>query len=592
MAEIIMHDGSLKEVSEQDSLYLSTLRHSCSHVLAQAIKNLYPEAKLAIGPSIADGFYYDIDFAEPISENDLPKIETEMRKIVKSAERFEYFTLTREEALKFMEEKGEPYKVELIHDLPEGELITFFRQGDFTDLCAGPHLLNTKAVGKAFKLMSLAGAYWRGSEKNKMLTRIYGTAFLTKEDLEAYLTMLEEAKKRDHRKLGKELGLFMFSDFGPGFPFFLPNGMILRNCLMEYWRKIHYANDYVEISTPVILNRSLWETSGHWDHYKENMYTTIIDEEDYAIKPMNCPGSILVYKNEPRSYRDLPLRFAECGLVHRHEKKGELHGLMRVRNFTQDDAHTFIRDDQITDEVTAIAKLFDEVYNLFGFKYTIELSTRPENSMGSDEDWEKAENGLRLALETNHLDYVINEGDGAFYGPKLDFHLSDAIGRTWQCGTIQLDFQLPQRFELEYTGQDGLPHRPIMIHRVVFGSVERFMGILIEHFAGKFPLWLAPVQAKILPVSDKYLDYAEKVNAQFAAAGLRVKVDSRSEKLGWKIREAQKEKVPYMIIVGEKDEAEGTVSVRTRAGIDEGALNPEAFIQRMKQEVEDKTYNG
>ena len=587
-----MHDGSLKEVSEQDSLYLSTLRHSCSHVLAQAIKNLYPEAKLAIGPSIADGFYYDIDFAEPISENDLPKIETEMRKIVKSAERFEYFTLTREEALKFMEEKGEPYKVELIHDLPEGELITFFRQGDFTDLCAGPHLLNTKAVGKAFKLMSLAGAYWRGSEKNKMLTRIYGTAFLTKEDLEAYLTMLEEAKKRDHRKLGKELGLFMFSDFGPGFPFFLPNGMILRNCLMEYWRKIHYANDYVEISTPVILNRSLWETSGHWDHYKENMYTTIIDEEDYAIKPMNCPGSILVYKNEPRSYRDLPLRFAECGLVHRHEKKGELHGLMRVRNFTQDDAHTFIRDDQITDEVTAIAKLFDEVYNLFGFKYTIELSTRPENSMGSDEDWEKAENGLRLALETNHLDYVINEGDGAFYGPKLDFHLSDAIGRTWQCGTIQLDFQLPQRFELEYTGQDGLPHRPIMIHRVVFGSVERFMGILIEHFAGKFPLWLAPVQAKILPVSDKYLDYAEKVNAQFAAAGLRVKVDSRSEKLGWKIREAQKEKVPYMIIVGEKDEAEGTVSVRTRAGIDEGALNPEAFIQRMKQEVEDKTYNG
>ena len=592
MAEIIMHDGSLKEVSEQDSLYLSTLRHSCSHVLAQAIKNLYPEAKLAIGPSIADGFYYDIDFAEPISENDLPKIETEMRKIVKSAERFEYFTLTREEALKFMEEKGEPYKVELIHDLPEGELITFFRQGDFTDLCAGPHLLNTKAVGKAFKLMSLAGAYWRGSEKNKMLTRIYGTAFLTKEDLEAYLTMLEEAKKRDHRKLGKELGLFMFSDFGPGFPFFLPNGMILRNCLMEYWRKIHYANDYVEISTPVILNRSLWETSGHWDHYKENMYTTIIDEEDYAIKPMNCPGSILVYKNEPRSYRDLPLRFAECGLVHRHEKKGELHGLMRVRNFTQDDAHTFIRDDQITDEVTAIAKLFDEVYNLFGFKYTIELSTRPENSMGSDEDWERAENGLRLALETNHLDYVINEGDGAFYGPKLDFHLSDAIGRTWQCGTIQLDFQLPQRFELEYTGQDGLPHRPIMIHRVVFGSVERFMGILIEHFAGKFPLWLAPVQAKILPVSDKYLDYAEKVNAQFAAAGLRVKVDSRSEKLGWKIREAQKEKVPYMIIVGEKDEAEGTVSVRTRAGIDEGALNPEAFIQRMKQEVEDKTYNG
>ena len=592
MAEIIMHDGSLRQVSEEDALYLSTLRHSTSHVLAQAIKNLYPEAKLAIGPSIADGFYYDIDFAEPISESDLSKIETEMRKIVKANERFEYFTLERDEAVKFMEEKGEPYKVELINDLPEGELISFFKQGDFTDLCAGPHLLNTKAVGKAFKLMSLAGAYWRGSEKNKMLTRIYGTAFLTKEDLEQYLTMLEEAKKRDHRKIGREMGLFMFSDFGPGFPFFLPNGMILRNSLMEYWRKIHYRNGYVEISTPVILNRSLWETSGHWDHYKENMYTTVIDDEDYAVKPMNCPGSILVYKNEPRSYRDLPLRFAECGLVHRHEKKGELHGLMRVRNFTQDDAHTFIREDQITDEVTGIAKLFDEVYNLFGFKYTIELSTRPENSMGSDEDWERAEDGLRKALEINNLPYVINEGDGAFYGPKLDFHLSDAIGRTWQCGTIQLDFQLPQRFDLEYTGQDGLPHRPIMIHRVVFGSVERFMGILIEHFAGKFPLWLSPVQAKILPVSDKYLDYAEKIRAQFEDAGLRVKVDARSEKLGWKIREAQKEKVPYMIIVGEKDEADGTVSVRTRAGVDEGAKEPAEFIKSMLKEIEDKAYNG
>jgi len=585
MAKLTMHDGSIKEVEEQDELYLSTLRHSCSHVLAQAIKHLYPDAHLAIGPSIADGFYYDIDFVTPISENDLAAIETEMRKIIKAGEKIDYFSLPREEAIALMKEQDEPYKVELINDLPEGELISFFRQGDFTDLCAGPHLQSTREVGKAFKLQTLAGAYWRGSEKNKMLTRIYGTAFRTKEDLENYLQMIEEAKKRDHRKIGKELGLFMFSDFGPGFPFFLPNGMVLRNNLMEYWRKIHYANDYVEISSPVILNRTLWETSGHWDHYKENMYTTKVDEEDFAIKPMNCPGSILVYKNEPRSYKDLPLRYAECGLVHRHEKKGELHGLMRVRCFTQDDAHIFIRDDQITDEVTRIAALFDEVYNLFGFKYTIELSTRPENSMGSDEDWEKAENGLRTALEKNNLKYIINEGDGAFYGPKIDFHLSDAIGRTWQCGTIQLDFQLPQRFELEYTGADGLPHRPIMIHRVVFGSVERFIGILIEHFAGKFPLWLSPVQVKILPVSDKYLDYAAKVESQLTAGGIRVEVDDRSEKLGWKIREAQKSRVPYMIIVGEKDEADGTVSVRTRNGEDEGALNPADFLARLQKEV-------
>ena len=591
MIRITMHDGSIKEIEEGSELHLSTLRHSCSHVLAQAVKNLYPDAHLAIGPSIADGFYYDIDFTTPISENDLSKIETEMRKIVKANEKIEYFSLPREDAIALMKEKDEPYKVELINDLPEGELISFFRQGDFTDLCAGPHLQSTKEVGKAFKLQTLAGAYWRGSEKNKMLTRIYGTAFTTKEDLENYLTMLEEAKKRDHRKIDKELGLFMFSDFGPGFPFFLPNGMVLRNTLMEYWRQIHYSRDYVEISSPVILNRSLWETSGHWDHYKENMYTTLIDDEDYAIKPMNCPGSILVYQNEPRSYRDLPLRYAECGLVHRHEKKGELHGLMRVRCFTQDDAHIFLRDDQITDEVTRITKLFDEVYNLFGFKYTIELSTRPENSMGSDEDWEKAENGLREALLSNGLDYVVNEGDGAFYGPKIDFHLSDAIGRTWQCGTIQLDFQLPQRFELEYTGADGEGHRPIMIHRVVFGSVERFIGILIEHYAGKFPLWLSPVQVKILPVSDKYLDYAEKVSNELTAGGIRVKVDSRSEKLGWKIREAQKEKVPYMVIVGEKDETEGTVSVRTRAGADEGALDPAAFLLRLKKEIAEKTNN-
>ena len=586
MAKITMHDGSIQELSEDDELYLSTLRHSCSHVLAQAVKHLYPNAKLAIGPSISDGFYYDIDFETPISDKDLSAIETEMRKIVKANERIEYFSLSREEAVALMTEKDEPYKVELINDLPEGELISFFRQGDFTDLCAGPHLLSTKEVGKAFKLQSLAGAYWRGSEKNKMLTRIYGTAFRSKEELEAYLIRLEEAKKRDHRKLGKELGLFMFSEYGPGFPFFLPNGMVLRNTLMDFWRKMHYANDYVEISTPIILNRSLWETSGHWDHYKENMYTTVIDEEDYAVKPMNCPGSILVYQNEPRSYKDLPLRLAECGLAHRHEKRGELHGLMRVRCFTQDDAHIFITPDQIQDEVTRITRLIDEFYNVFGFEYHVELSTRPEDSMGSDEDWERAEAGLKSALESMNMPYVVNEGDGAFYGPKIDFHLVDCIGRTWQCGTIQLDFQLPQRFELEYMGADGEKHQPIMIHRVCFGSVERFIGILTEHFAGAFPVWLAPVQVKVLPVSDKYLDYANEVAAKIGAANIRVKTDTRSEKLGWKIREAQKEKVPFMVIVGEKDMTDITVSVRSRANGDEGACSCEEFISRVRNDID------
>ena len=583
-----MHDGSIQEVDEKDPQYLSTLRHSCSHILAQAVKRLYPDAKLAIGPSIADGFYYDIDFAEPISEADLPKIETEMRKIVKENEKFEYFSLPREEAIKLMQEKKEPYKVELIEDLPEGELISFFKQGDFTDLCAGPHLQTTREVGKAFKLLNLAGAYWRGSEKNKMLTRIYGTAFETKEALEAHLHMLEEAKKRDHRRIGKDLHLFMFNEAGPGFPFFLPNGMILKNTLIDYWREIHKKNGYVEVSTPVILNRKLWETSGHWDHYKANMYTTVIDGEDYAIKPMNCPGGVLVYASEPRSYRDLPLRIGELGLVHRHEKSGQLHGLFRVRCFTQDDAHIFMTPEQIKDEILGVVRMIDSVYSLFGFKYKIELSTRPEDSMGSDEDWEMAENGLRNALEAAGLTYAVNEGDGAFYGPKIDFHLIDAIGREWQCGTIQLDFQLPQRFALEYMGADGEKHRPIMIHRVIYGSIERFIGILTEHFAGAFPTWLAPVQARILPVSDKYLDYAEEVRAQLEAAGIRVETDRRSEKLGWKIREAQKEKVPYMLVVGEKDAEAKTVSVRSRANGDEGACSVPEFTARIKKEIETK----
>ena len=585
MAMITLHDGSLQEVNENEELYLSTLRHSCSHVLAQAIKHLYPNAKLAIGPSIKDGFYYDIDFAEPISEANLEGIENEMRKIVKKNEKIEYFALPREEAVKLMEEREEPYKVELIHDLPEGELISFFKQGDFTDLCAGPHLQSTGEVGKAFKLQTLAGAYWRGSEKNKMLTRIYGTAFKTKEELENYLTMIEEAKKRDHRKIGKDLGLFMFSEYGPGFPFYLPNGMTLKNQLIDYWRYLHRKNGYVEISTPIILNRSLWETSGHWDHYKENMYTTVIDDQDFAVKPMNCPGSILVYQSEPRSYRDLPLRFAELGLVHRHEKSGELHGMFRVRCFTQDDAHTYIRPDQIQDEVRAISDLINQFYQLFGFKYFVELSTRPENSMGSDEDWEHAEAALKEALESLGIDYILNEGDGAFYGPKIDFHLIDAIGRSWQCGTIQLDFQLPQRFNLEYMGQDGEKHQPIMIHRVVFGSIERFIGILTEHTAGAFPTWLAPTQVKILAVSDRFMDYAREVAEKIDEAGIRVAIDEHSEKLGWKIRQAQKEKVPYMLIVGEKDQAEKTVSVRSRANGDEGACQLSDFISRVLEDI-------
>ena len=582
---IVDKDCTLNIFTAKDPEGLAALRHTASHVMAQAIKRLWPETKLAIGPSIADGFYYDIDRDEPVTSDDLAKIEAEMKKIIKEALPLERFELPRAQAIELMKEKNEPYKVELIEDLPEDAIISFYKQGEFTDLCAGPHLMNTKEVGKAFKLMNIAGAYWRGSEKNKMLTRIYATAFAKKEDLDAYVTMMEEAKKRDHRKLGKELGLFMMSDAGPGFPFFLPKGMVLKNTLLDYWREIHKKAGYVEISTPIILNRSLWETSGHWDHYKNNMYTTVIDGEDYAIKPMNCPGGVLVYASEPRSYRDLPLRMGELGIVHRHEKSGQLHGLMRVRCFTQDDAHIFMTPEQIRDEIKNVAGLINQVYSLFGFKYHVELSTRPEDSMGSDEDWELATSSLQGALDDLGLDYVINEGDGAFYGPKIDFHLVDAIGRTWQCGTIQLDFQLPQRFELEYIGADGEKHRPIMIHRVCFGSIERFIGILIEHFAGAFPTWLAPVQVKVLPISEKYEEYAKSVKAALDAADIRAEIDLRSEKIGYKIREAQGQKIPYMLVVGQKEQADGTVSVRSRFKGDEGAEDLNVFIANIKAEI-------
>ena len=559
--------------------------HTTSHIMAQAIKRLYPDTKLAIGPSIENGFYYDVDRETPFVAEDLEKIEKEMKKIVKEALPIERFTKTREDAIAYFKEKDEPYKVELIEDLPEGEEISFYQQGEFVDLCAGPHLMTTKPV-KAFKLTSLAGAYWRGSEKNKMLTRIYGTAFAKKEDLEAYLTMMEEAKKRDHRKLGKELGLFMFAEEGPGFPFFLPKGMTLKNTLIDYWREIHLREGYQEVSTPVILSRKLWETSGHWDHYKENMYTTVIDDEDYAIKPMNCPGGMLVYKSQPRSYRDLPLRVGELGLVHRHEKSGQLHGLMRVRCFTQDDAHIFMTQDQITDEIKGVTRLINEVYSQFGFDYFVELSTRPEDSMGSDEDWEMATNGLRNALDEMGLKYIVNEGDGAFYGPKIDFHLRDSIGRTWQCGTIQLDFQLPQRFEAEYVAEDGTKKRPIMIHRVCFGSIERFIGILIEHFAGKFPVWLAPVQVKVIPVSEKSMEYAQGVYDQLKAAGIRTELDRKDEKVGYKIRQAQLEKVPFMLVLGEKEAAEGKITVRSRDKGDLGVADLSTFIADVKKMTE------
>ena len=561
--------------------------HTTSHIMAQAIKRLYPGVKLAIGPSVADGFYYDVDSETPLTAEDLVKIEAEMKKIVKEALPITRFTKSREEAIAYFKEKEEPYKVELIEDLPEDAEISFYQQGEFVDLCAGPHLMSTKPI-KAFKLTSLAGAYWRGSEKNKMLTRIYCTSFTKKADLEEYLNRMEEAKKRDHRKLGKELGLFMMREEGPGFPFFLPKGMVLKNTLLDYWREIHRKNGYVEISTPIMLSRHLWETSGHWDHYKENMYTTVIDDTDFAIKPMNCPGGILVYQSEPRSYRDLPLRMGELGLVHRHEKSGQLHGLMRVRCFTQDDAHIFMMPEQIRDEIKGVARLIDEVYQLFGFKYHVELSTRPEDSMGSDEDWEMATEALRGALDDLGLPYVVNEGDGAFYGPKIDFHLEDSIGRTWQCGTIQLDFQLPLRFNCEYIGADGEKHRPIMIHRVAFGSIERFIGILIEHFAGAFPTWLSPVQVKVLPISDKYMEYGEKVKAALEAANIRTEIDTRAEKIGYKIREARLQKIPYMLVVGAKEEEENTVSVRSRFAGDEGAKSLDDFIAAITEEIKNR----
>ena len=585
------------EISEDCELELLTFDsedgkgafwHTTSHIMAQAIKRLYPETKLAIGPSIDNGFYYDLDRENPFAAEDLEKIEAEMKKIVKEALPIERFTKTREEAIAYFKEKDEPYKVELVEDLPEGEEISFYQQGEFVDLCAGPHLMSTKTV-KAFKLTSLAGAYWRGSEKNKMLTRIYGISFPKKAELEEYLHMIEEAKKRDHRKLGKELGLFMMCDEGPGFPFFLPKGMVLKNTLLDYWRDLHKKNGYVEISTPIILSRHLWENSGHWDHYKDNMYTTVIDDVDFAVKPMNCPGGMLVYKSEPRSYKDLPLRMGEIGLVHRHEKSGALHGLFRVRCFNQDDAHIFMMPEQIRDEIRGVTKLIDEVYSLFGFKYHVELSTRPEDSMGSDEDWEMATEGLKGALDDMGLEYVVNEGDGAFYGPKIDFHLEDSIGRTWQCGTIQLDMQMPQRFDLEYTEADGEKHRPIMIHRVAFGSIERFIGILIEHFAGAFPTWLAPVQVKVLPISDKYMEYGKKVLAALDQAGIRAEIDERAEKIGYKIREAQMNKIPYMLVVGAKEEEQDLVSVRSRFAGDEGQKSLDAFIADIKEEIASKT---
>ena len=581
--KIILPDGNVQEAEDE----LRAIRHTASHVLAQAVKRLYPETKLAIGPAIDDGFYYDFDREGGFTPEDLEKLEAEMKKIIKENIPLKPFVLPRDEAIKLMQEKGEPYKVELIEDLPEEETISFYQQGDFTDLCAGPHIMYTKGV-KAFKLTSIAGAYWRGSEKNKMLTRIYGTAFANKEDLENYLTMLEEAKKRDHRKLGKELGLFMFTEEGPGFPFFLPKGMTLKNTLIDYWREIHLRENYQEVSTPVILSRKLWETSGHWDHYKDNMYTTVIDEEDYAIKPMNCPGGMLVYKSQPRSYRDLPLRVGELGLVHRHEKSGQLHGLMRVRCFTQDDAHIFMTQEQITEEIKNVTRLINEVYTLFGFEYFVPKTTRPEDSMGSDEDWELATNGLRNALEEMGLDYIVNEGDGAFYGPKIDFHLRDSIGRTWQCGTIQLDFQLPQRFEAEYVAEDGTKKRPIMIHRVCFGSIERFIGILIEHFAGKFPVWLAPVQVKVIPVSEKSMEYATGVYEKLRAAGIRTELDHKDEKVGYKIRQAQLEKVPFMLVLGEKEAAEGAITVRSRDKGDLGSAQLDEFIADVKKMVESR----
>ena len=582
----LKEDCTLAILTFEDDNGKAAFRHTTSHIMAQAVKRLYPNTKLAIGPSIEEGFYYDFDFETTFTKEDLEAVEKEMKNIIKENLELKRFILVKDDAIAFMKNRNEDYKVELIEDLPEGTQISFYEQGEFVDLCAGPHLMSTKVV-KAFKLTAVAGAYWRGSEKNKMLTRIYGTSFPKALELDEYLNRLEEAKKRDHRKLGKELGLFTIMEEGPGFPFFLPKGMVLKNLLIDYWRKLHDREGYVEISTPIMLNRNLWETSGHWDHYKENMYTTVIDDEDFAIKPMNCPGGMLVYKSVPHSYKELPIRMGELGLVHRHEKSGALHGLMRVRCFTQDDAHIYMTKEQITEEIKGVVRLIDEVYTKFGFKYYVELSTKPENCIGSDEDWEVATNGLREALDDLQMNYVINEGDGAFYGPKIDFHLEDSIGRTWQCGTIQLDFQLPQRFEAEYIGADGEKHRPIMIHRVVFGSIERFIGILIEHYAGKFPVWLAPVQVKILPISEKFSEYSKGILGKFKEYGIRCEMDERDEKIGYKIREAQLEKVPYMLVLGQIEEESNTLSLRSRDKGDIGTMNFEEVIQLIKKEIEE-----
>ena len=585
--KVIQHDGSVIEQSFEDELGRNALRHTASHILAQAVKRLYPDTKLAIGPSIKDGFYYDFDRDHPFTEDELAAIEAEMKKITKENLKLERFTLPRAEAIALMEKLDEPYKIELINDLPEDEELSFFKQGDYVDLCAGPHVTYTSAV-KAFKLTSVAGAYWRGSEKNKMLTRIYGTAFANKTDLETYLTRIEEAKRRDHRKLGKELGLFALRDEAPGMPFFLPHGMTLRNTLTDYWREVHRKWEYLEISTPQIMTRTLWETSGHWDHYKDNMYTTLVDEVDCAIKPMNCPGSILVYSLQPHSYKELPLRYGELGCVHRHELSGALHGLFRVRRFTQDDAHILLAPEQIKDEVVRITKLFDEVYSLFGLPYRIELSTMPEDHVGTKEDWDIATAALADAITSIGKQYVINEGDGAFYGPKLDFHIEDSLGRTWQCGTIQLDYQLPGRFGLEYTGSDGEKHCPVMIHRVVFGSIERFIGVIIEHFAGKFPTWLSPVQVRLLPITDRNNEYSDKVEAALKAAGIRVESDKRQEKTGFKVREAQLMKIPYMLVIGDKEAEEGTVAVRRRDGTTTETMPYEEFVAMIAKQVKER----
>lgn len=585
-----------KELSEGDKVEIVTLkdkeglevyRHTCAHVLAQAVKNIFPTCNLAIGPVIENGFYYDIDFNTPITQEDFVKIEAEMAKIIKANTPITRFELPRAEAIELMSKYNEKYKVELINDLPEDAVISFYKQGAFTDLCRGPHLPSTGKI-KAFKLVSIAGAYWRGNEKNKMLTRIYGVAFAKKDEMQAYFDMLEEAKKRDHIKLGKELKLFALLNEGKGFPFFLPNGMVLKNTLVDYWRELHRKEGYVEIQTPIILTRTLWENSGHWEHYKDNMYTTKIDGEDCAVKPMNCPGGMLVYKLTPHSYKDLPLRMAEMGLVHRHEKSGQLHGLFRVRCFTQDDAHIFMLPEQITDEIKGVVRLTDTIYKQFGFKYKVELSTRPEDSMGTEEEWNLATDALRKALDELGIEYEINEGDGAFYGPKIDFHLQDSIGRTWQCGTIQLDFQMPQRFDLEYVGEDGMKHRPIMIHRAIFGSIERFIGILIEHFAGKFPVWLAPVQVKVLPITDRTADYAKSICEELKAAGLRAECDMRNEKIGYKIREAKMEKVPYVIVVGDKEAEEGSVNVNKRGVEEKYTVSKDEFIATVLKEDKEK----